>query len=111
MKENAAERKIDRKMIEPITDIQTREEQKGIDTLSAFIKYNDSGNINFIKGLKINKANKEHYAKRASMYVQANEIMRSAKHPSERFVAAYKMRVIEQEFITDWERVKQNDEE
>lgn len=98
-------------MIEPITDIQTQEEQKGIDALNAFIKYNDSGNINFVKGLKINKVNKEYYAKRARMYVQANEIMRNAKQPAERFAAAYKMRVIEQEFITDRKKVKQNDEE
>ena len=111
MKENAAKRKIDGKMIDPVTDIQTKEEKKGIDALNAFIKYNDNGKSDFVKVLKISKANKEYYAKRARMYVKANEIMRTAKHPAERFAAAYKMRVIEQEFITDWKKVKRNEDE
>lgn len=98
-------------MIEPITDIQTKEDKKGIDALNAFIEYNDNGKSDFVKVLKISKVNKEFYAKRARMYVQANEIMRNAKQPAERFAAAYKMRVIEKEFITDWKKVKQNDEE
>lgn len=109
-KENAAERKTDRKMIDPITDIQTQEEQKGIDALNAFIVYNNTGKRDYINNIKIRKVDKEYYAKRARMYVQANETMRNAKQPAERFAAAYKMQVIEQEFITDW-KDKRNDQE
>lgn len=97
-------------MIDPVTDIQTQEEQKGIDALNAFIVYNNTGKRDYINNLKIGKVNKEYYAKRARMYVQANETMRNAKQPAERYAAAYKMQVIEQEFITDW-KDKRNDEE
>lgn len=93
-------------MIEPITDIQTQEEQNGIDALNSFVVYNNTGKRGYINGIKISKVNKEYYAKRARMYVQANEIMRNAKQPAERFAAAYKMQVIEKEFIADWKHQK-----
>lgn len=90
-----------------ITEITTEDDARGIRVLERIIEWINAGSKGLCNVLRTNShSEKAYYIKRATEYMRAANIYQNTENYTDRNAAAYKMTVIEKEFIADWKHQK-----
>lgn len=90
-----------------ITEIETEDDARGIQVLERIIEWINAGSKGICNVLRTSSSSeKAYYIKRATEYMRAANTYQNADSYTNRNAAAYKMQVIEKEFIEDWKRKK-----
>lgn len=90
-----------------ITEITTEDDARGIQVLERIIEWIKAGSKGKCNVLRTSSGSeKAYYIKRATEYMRAANIYQNADNYTNRHAAAYKMSVIEIEFIADWKHQK-----
>lgn len=90
-----------------ITEIETEDDARGIQVIERIIEWINTGSKGLCNVLRTSSGSeKAYYIKRATEYIQAANTYRYTANYTNRNAAAYKMQVIEKEFIADWKKKK-----
>ena len=88
-----------------ITEITTEDDARGIRVLERIIEWINASSKGLCNVLRTNSGSeKAYYIKRATEYMRAANRYHNAESYTDQHAAAYKMTVIEKEFITDWKK-------